>query len=55
MKNNLAKTTSFQEDLFPRVAHHGHKKSYASKTEGAAKGSKLFKACTGAKEMHDEL
>lgn len=43
MKNNLEKTTSFQEDLFPRVAHHGHKNSYASKTQGAVKGSKLFK------------
>lgn len=36
MKNNRAKTTSFQEDLFPRVAHHGHKKTYASTTEGAS-------------------
>jgi len=43
MKNKLAKTTSFQEALFPRVAHHGHKISYASKTEGAVKGSKLFR------------
>lgn len=43
MKNKLAKTTSFQEALFPRVAHHGHKISYASKTEGALKGSKLFR------------
>lgn len=36
MKNNRAKTASFQEDLFPRVAHHGHKKTYASTTEGAS-------------------
>lgn len=42
MKNNLEKNTSFQQDVFPRVAHHGHKNSYASKTEGAEKGSKLF-------------
>lgn len=43
MKNNLENCTSFQEDLFPGVAHHGHKKSYASKTQGAMKGSKLLK------------